>query len=547
MAKLMGKFTAKFAAKFMAKFMAKCMAKLMANFPGKLSARLPAIVVAVLAFTPPTSAAPHGGGHIGGGGGSHPSVAFHASGPTHFSAPMSRGPVSFSHGPVITRSFVRPTFRPGITHSFAHSIYRGHLYRGNVYRGNRSISSLRYNHNHLAHVARFNSVSHVPNSNVHNSNVRNTNLSHSNFAVRRLRANTHLVAPATWTRIGPVGAMAWNWHSRGDWWRHRRGFFFGWAGPLYWPYFYDDLWYNVFWDYGPDYYDDPFWAYGYGDIYGAIFSPYGYDDLAGWAPPPPVRTGSIRTSSLRTGSIARTVPPASQAAPPGQAPQWSAMCGSDTQVVDLPIDKISAAVSPNDTQRAALDALANASVQAAQLIKAACPSDVAYTPTGRIDAMEHRVNAMVQAVALIRDLLDKFYDSLSDEQKARLNVVNHGDGNAPRAASSACGPNAPAIPAWPQAQIEKAVRPNAQQQALLDELKHAGVQAADMLKTTCPAAPPATPPARLAAVAKRLDVLLAAVKLVHAALNDFYVSLTDEQKAQFNGIAPVAQNAGPRR
>jgi hypothetical protein len=259
-----------------------------------------------------------------------------------------------------------------------------------------------------------------------------------------------------------------------------------------------------------------------------MFSPYGYGELAGWAPP------------AHTRSIARNAP--SQPAPASPPTQWSTMCGGDTQAVDLPIDKIGATISPNADQRAALDALGNASVQAAQLIKSACPSDVAYTPTGRLAAMERRVQAMVQAVALIRPPLDKFYDSLSDEQKARLNGLAFADADKARATTRTCGPNAAAIPTWPQAQIEARLRPTQDQQALLDKLKDASAKAADTIKAACPGAPPATPPARLAAVATRLDALLDAVKLVHAALNDFYGSLSDEQKAQFNGIPPTVQN-----
>jgi hypothetical protein len=425
---------------------------------------LAVMAAAIVALALPASVAARGGHGGGGHGGAHVGGA-------HFAA----------------RSFSG--------RSFSHSAFRG-----------RAIGGLR--------VGRF-------------SGVNRVGITRANFAARALRTNARVFAPGTMARAGFAHAHAGNWHSRGDWWRYRRGFFFGWAGPLFWPYFYDDLWYDVLWDYGPDYDDDPFWAYGYGDIYGAMFSPYGYDGLVGWATPAPAHTGSI----------ARNTP-----SQPTQPTQWSAMCGGDTQVVDLPIDKISAAVSPDDQQRAALDALGNASVQGAELIKAACPSDVAYTPTGRLAAMEHRVHAMVQAVALIRDPLDKFYDSLTDEQKARVNAINHGDANAPRATASACGPNAAPIPTWPQAQIEKAVHPTDAQQALLAKLKDASAKAADMLKADCPSTTPATPPARLAAVAKRLDVLLDAVKLVHAALNDFYGSLSDEQKAQFNGIAPVVQS-----
>jgi hypothetical protein len=448
---------------------------------------------AIVALALPASVAArggHGGGGHGGGG--------HGGG-GHGGAHIGGAHVAHIGGAHIGGSHIGGAH---FAHSFSHGISHG-----------RTIGGLRYGH--VSRAGRLSAGSH---------------LTRASFAAR---ANAHINnAPARFAHSN-FAARGARWNGRADWWRYRHGFFFGWAGPLFWPYFDGDLWSDVFWDGGPDYYYDPFWAYGYGDIYGALFSPYGYGGLAGWAPAPPLRTGSIAPNA-----------PSGPASPPTQ---WSAMCGGDTQVVDLPIDKISAAVAPNDQQRAALDALANASVQAAQLIKSACPSDVAYTPTGRMAAMEHRVQAMVQAVALIRDPLDKFYDSLTDEQKARLNGLNLGDANAPRATASTCGPNAAPIPTWPQAQIEKAVQPTDAQQPLLAKLKDASAKATDMLKAACPTTAPATPPARLDAVAKRLDALLDAVKLVHAALNDFYGSLSDEQKAQFNGIAPMVQNGGARR
>jgi hypothetical protein len=48
--------------------------------------------------------------------------------------------------------------------------------------------------------------------------------------------------------------------------------------------------------------------------------------------------------------------------------------------------------------------------------------------------------------------------------------------------------------------------------------------------------PEATAPARLTAISMRLDTMLQSVKTVSAALDDFYNSLSDEQKAQFNTI-----------
>jgi hypothetical protein len=59
-----------------------------------------------------------------------------------------------------------------------------------------------------------------------------------------------------------------------------------------------------------------------------------------------------------------------------------------------------------------------------------------------------------------------------------------------------------------------------------------------MLKVACQTDAAVTPPARLAAVGKRLDVMLQAVKTVRTALDDFYGTLSDEQKAQFEAIGP---------
>jgi hypothetical protein len=400
----------------------------------------------------------------------------------------------------------------------------------------RSVSGMRFNANRSLGVTRLGARTFAG-----ASSIRGTRGALTNAALRNGRLAGIGLAGAGAGLVHTTGLGwhngAWNgmrWNHRGDWWRHRP--FFGWAGPVFWPWFYDDFFYYTFWDYGPYYYDDPFWAYGYGDIYGAMFTPYGYDGLAGWAP---------RSSRVHR-YVARGDAPVEQSESPPPN-QWSSMCGTDAQVASLPIDRITAAVSPDEQQRAALDALANASVQAAQTIKAACPTDVAYTPTGRLDAMERRMQAMVQAVAMIRPPLETFYGLLSDEQKARFNALGQNQRpDNPRSPMSACGPNAAAIPTWPQQQIEKAVRPSEGQRALLDRLKDASDRAADMLRASCPAEPPATPPARVAAMAARLDTMLQAVQFVRQALNDFYGSLTDEQKAQFNGIPPTVQNGQPK-
>jgi LTXXQ motif family protein len=316
------------------------------------------------------------------------------------------------------------------------------------------------------------------------------------------------------------------------------GGFGGWAGPVFWPYAYDDIYGDGLWGYG---YGGPFWDYGYGDIYSGLFSPFGYDDLAGYLP----SLGGGGRGRRVTGSVARTD---NGAAP--LAGQLAQMCGNDSKdIAGLPIDRIQQLIAPTGDQQAALDDLANASARAAETIKAACPTGVAFTPPGRLVAMESRIDAMAQAVATVQAPLERFYSSLSDEQKARVSAAGASQDQqnvrGPQSIAQGCSA-ASAATQWPGAQIEKAVLPTASQQAKLDALKTAAARSADQLASSCPSELPTTPPARLAAIAKRLDVMLQAVRNVSAALADFYGSLNDEQKAQFNliGQPRTAQRQG---
>ena len=56
-------------------------------------------------------------------------------------------------------------------------------------------------------------------------------------------------------------------------------------------------------------------------------------------------------------------------------------------------------------------------------MQAACPDDVPLTPVGRLEAMQTRLDAMLQAAKLMQPALDEFYAALSSEQKARFNTL----------------------------------------------------------------------------------------------------------------------------
>ena len=106
-----------------------------------------------------------------------------------------------------------------------------------------------------------------------------------------------------------------------------------------------------------------------------------------------------------------------QSGKPAANPQ--AQCGQN--VMTWPTEQVDRVLQPNDAQRAKLQALDAAAAQAADVVKAACPSQTASTPPGRLAAEGKRLQAMLQAVEAIRPKLEDFYNSLSDSQKAGFN------------------------------------------------------------------------------------------------------------------------------
>ncbi len=327
------------------------------------------------------------------------------------------------------------------------------------------------------------------------------NAMNSRALSRTLRNTAALRNPNIRARVAAGAAMAgWYYGRTGSgWWQHSNGGY-GWVGPLFWPFAYFDIYDYAIWGGG---FGAPFWGYGYDDIYAGMFAPYAYDDLAGYLPP-------------------RVAAPGTPDAAPDRLAQ---MCGDDSRdIAGLPIDRILQAIEPTETQRAALDEFANASVTAAQTIKAACPTRLSLTAPSRLASMQQRIEAMIAAVATVQPSLDKFYSLLNDDQKVRLNALGEEQRRRiaarrhDRSLAQSCDVDS--------------------QRASLVALQDASARAADMLKTSCQAGDAITPPARLAAVGKRLDTMLQAVKLVRSALDDFYGSLSDEQKAQFEAIGP---------
>ena len=334
-----------------------------------------------------------------------------------------------------------------------------------------------------------------------------------------LRNGKLLASPMARAQLTAAAALA-GWHGgavANGWWRHGNGGY-GWVGPLFWPFAYNDIYDYAIWDDGLG-----FWGYGYPDIYAGIFPPYGYGDLAGYFL-------QQRYDRRRGRPIA-----------------IGAMCGNDSRAVaGMPIDQIADAVQPTEPQLAALSELGQASLTAAQNIRIACPSQAMLTAPGRLAAMQQRIEAVISATALIQPRLERFYGLLDNEQKARLNGLAESQRTASVASASSVSPTqgcsspAPAALQWPTSEIEARIRPNDTQKGALQVLQDTSARVAEELKAACQTGGQSlTPPARMAAAAKRLDAMLQAVKQVRAALEDFYATLNDEQRAAFEAIGPA--------
>jgi len=342
-----------------------------------------------------------------------------------------------------------------------------------------------------------------------------------------------------------------------------------WAGPVFWPFLLGDVFSWVFWPYA---YYDPFWFYGPPFIFASIFAPgpyfgpdygYGPDYYGDWygtgnygyAGSPNIYYDSSRGGGYNTAAQGRYAAKTEQSDREALAETNTAALESCTGlapgVTNLPIDQIRQTVRPTADQEAALDELSAASTQASDVIKSSCPSSVPLTPIGRLDAAEQRLDATIKAIQVVRAPLERFYQALSDEQRQRFNAMNGSTRGAPSAGNmvAACSQQGGSFIDLPVQRIEQVVQPTAQQQSALDSLKKAAQKAGDQLQSSCPTAVPISPVARIDTVETRLKAMTDAVKSVRPDLQNFYASLSDEQKARFNtvGPPPKATSSSPQR
>ncbi|MGH7246657.1 MAG: Spy/CpxP family protein refolding chaperone [Pseudomonadota bacterium] len=120
-------------------------------------------------------------------------------------------------------------------------------------------------------------------------------------------------------------------------------------------------------------------------------------------------------AKYRRARIAREESPASD---------LGGLCKQQTMnLTQLPVQRIEELIKPTEQQNAAFDALKSASATAAADLDGSCPATMPESLTGRLDAVANRLDALAEAVNTVKPELTDFYDSLTDEQKARFNVI----------------------------------------------------------------------------------------------------------------------------
>jgi hypothetical protein len=287
---------------------------------------------------------------------------------------------------------------------------------------------------------------------------------------------------------------------------HHRPFIpvLGAVGLLFWPYAFSDLIDFTFWPYAYD----TFWPQAYDDIFVGIYGAYAPQYY---------------------------VPANGQ---PNDGDESNICLGPANRFIDLPMERIARQIEPDPQQKLLLDDLKAATAKAVTILRNACPSELASTPTGRLAAMRQRVEAMLQTVKAVRPALEAFYQSITDEQKERFNAIDQDTHPAHQLTdvNGLCGDIVARKQALPLEEVNRRLKLTSEQQLLFRDVNDASARAAEILKATCHPEDVVTPTARLAAMEDRLNGVLEAVNTVQTPLENFYQSLDDEQKARFNRL-----------
>jgi predicted ABC-class ATPase len=187
-----------------------------------------------------------------------------------------------------------------------------------------------------------------------------------------------------------------------------------------------------------------------------------------------------------------------------------------------------------------LEHLRSDAAKQAEVLRAACPRDILSDPVAQLDVSRSTAEAVLAAVNTVAPLVEEFYTTLSDEQKARLiafgmraNDVNNDTRPVHRSArrllrqgalekSGLCQLWERAFRDLPKRGIGRELRLSDSQHSVLSVMTDSTNQAADELTKSCPADVLLTPVGRLRTLRKQLEAIGQAIETARPAIGHFY-------------------------
>ena len=230
----------------------------------------------------------------------------------------------------------------------------------------------------------------------------------------------------------------------------------------------------------------------------------------------------------------------------------AACTGQAVELKRIPFDLVSRTVQANDAQRNALEQVHSAANDAAETLSAACPKDIPAELGQRLDQLGRALDAIAASLAALRPALATFYDTLDDEQKARLVAIDFSrkslskfdqgerrtanggdpDDGSDAARDPVCRQWVAILRSWPVRQVESAISLSDEQHADLHDLTAAFYRAAGSLTGACPAEDRFTALGRLDAKQRQLQALRQGIDAIQPVLSKFENSLNDSQRTQ---------------
>ena len=215
---------------------------------------------------------------------------------------------------------------------------------------------------------------------------------------------------------------------------------------------------------------------------------------------------------------------------------------------EMPLDFVGQAVQLHDEQGSQLEQVRSAGRAAAEALDANCPKDLGAQLTKKIAVLDDALQVMVDSLKSLHPALASFYNSLGDEQKAKLVALTLSseqlsalqqrlmrkqpatDDQFAAEQKSKCLQWEGRLTTWPVRQIESATALSNFQRASLYELTAAIYRSASDLAQTCPAANPLTPLGRLELREHQLRALQQDIKAIEPYAAAFESALSGDQR-----------------